>query len=55
MENEFYTINEISNIFKISHSTIYKKLKNGEITGFKFGRCWKIPKTTFIQELYQNP
>lgn len=45
MDEEYYSINEICQKFKISHSTIYKKIKSREIPALKFGRCWKIPKS----------
>lgn len=39
MEEEYFSVNEVCLKFKLSHSTIYKKIKNNEIPAFKLGRC----------------
>lgn len=52
MNEEFYTVREISQIYKISTSTLYKKLECGEITAYKIGRNWKIPKSSMEHILY---
>lgn len=52
MEEEYYSINELCQMLKISHSTIYKKIKEKEIPAIKFGRCWKIPKSKLAQVFY---
>ncbi len=54
MEEEYYSINEICRKFKISHSTIYKKIKSREIPAVKLGRCWKIPKIALERILYYS-
>ncbi len=52
IEEEYFSINEICQKFKISHSTIYKKIKTGEIPAIKMGRCWKVPKSALERVLY---
>ncbi len=54
MEEEYYSINEICRKFKISHSTIYRKIKSGEIPAIKLGRYWKIPKSVLQRILYYS-
>ena len=47
MLNEFddlLTVDEVCEILKIGHNTIYGLLKNGKLKGFRRGRIWKIPK-----------
>ena len=47
MLNEFddlLTVDEVCEIFKIGHNTIYSLLKDGKLKGFRCGRIWKIPK-----------
>ncbi len=54
MEEEYYSINEVCQKFKISHSTIYKKIKNREIPAVKLGRCWKISRSALERILYYS-
>ena len=54
MDEEYYSINEICQKFKISHSTVYKKIKSREIPAIKLGRCWKIPKNALERILYYS-
>lgn len=52
MNEEYYTVAEVSRKLKISTSTLYKKLEKGEIPAFKFGRSWKIPGSALEHILY---
>jgi len=36
------TAKELSQFLKLSESTIYKLVSNGEIPGFKIGDCWRF-------------
>ena len=54
MEESYYSINEFCNKLKISHSTVYKKIKEGTIPAIKLGKCWKIPKSALPQLFYQK-
>ncbi len=51
MDEEYYSINEICQKFKMSHSTVYKKIKSREIPAIKLGRCWKIPRSALERVL----
>ena len=47
MLNEFddlLTVDEVCEILRIGHNTIYTLLKEGKLKGFRCGRIWKIPK-----------
>ena len=47
MLNEFddlLTVDEVCEILRIGHNTIYGLLKDDKLKGFRCGRIWKIPK-----------
>ena len=41
--NEIMKFEEVMEYLNIGKSTLYKLLRNGEITSFKIGKVWKIP------------
>ena len=44
MENEIMRFEEVMEYLNIGKNTLYKLLNNGEISAFKIGKVWKIPK-----------
>jgi len=46
-EGEYYTIDELAIVLKISRRTIERQIKNGEIKAIKIGRQWRIRKKDF--------
>lgn len=48
---EYYTIEEIMKVLKVSRNTVYSWIKEGRIKGVKIGRQWRIPKTALNQFL----
>lgn len=54
MEETYFSINEFCDKLKISHSTVYKKIKDGSIPAVKLGRCWKIPRSALPQLFLQG-
>jgi len=44
MENEIMKFDEVMEFLNIGKNTLYRLLNNGEISAFKIGKVWKIPK-----------
>lgn len=44
MENEIMKFEEVMEFLNIGKNTLYRLLNNGEISAFKIGKVWKIPK-----------
>ena len=42
--NEIMKFEEVRECLNIGKSTLYKLLRSGEITSFKIGKVWKIPR-----------
>ena len=42
--NEIIKFEEVMEYLNIGKSTLYKLLRSGEITSFKIGKVWKIPR-----------
>ena len=42
--NEIMKFEEVMEYLNIGKSTLYKLLRSGEITSFKIGKVWKIPR-----------
>ncbi|CCO08853.1 helix-turn-helix domain-containing protein [Desulforamulus hydrothermalis] len=37
-----YSVEDVSKILKVSNKAVYKWLKNGVLTGYKFGGIYKV-------------
>lgn len=46
LNEDFYTIEEASKMFKVHHTTIRRAIKQGRLKAFKFGKKWLISKDT---------
>lgn len=53
MENEIMKFEEVMEYLNIGKNTLYKLLNNGEISAFKIGKVWKIPKKS-VEEYIRN-
>lgn len=42
--NDLITIEDLCEILSIGKNTAYRLLKNREISAFRIGRIWKIPR-----------
>ena len=52
---DLLTVDDLSTIFGVSKSTIYKSVKNGEFgTPIQIGRAYKIPKVYLIKKYFRN-
>ena len=57
MLNEFddlLTVDEVCEILRIGHNTIYRLLKEGNLKGFRCGRIWKIPKVAVEKYIMES-
>jgi excisionase family DNA binding protein len=41
---KLYTIEEITDILKVTRRTIYKYIKNGSLKAIKIGKYWRIKR-----------
>ncbi len=41
---EILTVDDVMELLYIGRNTIYHLLNTGELTGFRIGRTWKIPR-----------
>ena len=46
---DILTFEETRSALRIGKNTLLQLLWNGEIDGFKIGRCWKIPRSSLIK------
>lgn len=44
MENEIMKFEEVMEYLNIGKNTLYRLLNNSEISAFKIGKVWKIPR-----------
>ena len=47
-DKEYYTIDELSEILKVSRRTIERQIKSGKIKAIKIGVQYRIKKTDFV-------
>ena len=40
---QFYSMNEVANLFGVCRRTIHRRIKDGDIKVIKFGRLVRIP------------
>lgn len=51
--SEILKFEEVMEYLNIGKSTLYRLLRNNEITSFKIGKVWKIPKQS-VEEYVKN-
>jgi len=42
--SEILTVEEVAEMLYIGKNTVYKLLDSGELSAFRIGRVWKIPR-----------
>ena len=50
---ETYTLEEVSNILKITRRTIYNYIKNGDLKAVKIGKYWRVSEAN-LQDFIEN-
>lgn len=53
-ELKFYTTAEIANLLKMNVQVISRKLKYGEITGYKIGKDWRVKESDLLEWLEKH-
>lgn len=51
--SEIMKFEEVMEYLNIGKSTLYRLLRNNEITSFKIGKVWKIPRQ-LVEEYVKN-
>jgi putative molybdopterin biosynthesis protein len=46
-EKEFYLVEELAAVLRVSHMTIYRYIKAGKIKAYKIGKEFRIGKNEF--------
>lgn len=54
LDQEVYTVGQLADKLKVSQAVIYRLLTAGEITAYKVGRGWRIPKQSVQTYLAMN-
>lgn len=52
--DDILTIDESCEALKIGKNALYKLLNEGKIKAFRNGKCWRIPKMSIVDYIYQN-
>jgi excisionase family DNA binding protein len=50
----FYTTNEIAELLKMNVQVIARKLKYGELTGYKIGKDWRVKESDLLAWLEKH-
>ncbi|KXK09308.1 MAG: Helix-turn-helix domain protein [candidate division WS6 bacterium OLB21] len=53
MEDKYYTIKEVAEIFKVAYLTVYRWIVQGKLEAYKIGKKYMI-KEEDIQKLLDN-
>ncbi|UCE65131.1 MAG: DUF2087 domain-containing protein [Candidatus Zixiibacteriota bacterium] len=48
---KFYTTNEIAELLKMNIQVIARKLKHGELVGYKIGKDWRVKESDLMEWL----
>lgn len=52
--NKLLTVNEVAKLFRVSNMTIYRLVKNGNISATRVGYRYRIDKTDVERYLKKN-
>jgi len=52
---KLYTVNELAELFKVDIETIYRRLRSGDIKGFRFGKQWRFTQEEIDRLLTGQP
>lgn len=53
--DDYLTPEEVAAILKVSVATVRRKLRSGELPAMKFGRSWRIKRSTLDELLTPRP
>lgn len=53
LEKELLTVEDVMDILYLGKNTVYNLLRSGELKGIRFGRVWRIPKSS-IEEMIEK-
>ena len=48
-----YTLEEVSNILKVTRRTIYNYIKNGDLKAVKIGKYWRVSEAN-LQDFIEH-
>lgn len=51
---KFYTTNEIADLLKMNIQVIARKLKHGELVGYKIGKDWRVKESDLMNWLEKH-
>lgn len=54
MSSKFYTVKELSDLFKVSVKTIRDTITSGELEAYKVGREWRVSEEAVQMYLDKN-
>lgn len=43
-ERMFLGLREVAEVLGLSHSTVYKRVREGVIPSVRIGQCWRVPR-----------
>lgn len=46
MNNEFYTLQEVADLLKVQYLTIFRWVKGGKLSAYKFGKQYRVSAET---------
>ncbi len=49
MQDEFYTLQEVAEMLKISYMTVFRWVKNGKLDASRVGKQYRIKKETLVK------
>ena len=49
MQDEFYTLQEVAEMLKISYMTVFRWVKNGKLEASRVGKQYRIKKETLVK------
>lgn len=49
MKDQFYTLDEVASLLKMSYMTVFRWAKSGKLPAFKFGKQYRVSQETLLQ------
>lgn len=46
LKDEYYTIEEVANLLKVTYLTVYRWIKSGKLEAYKAGKQYRIHRLT---------
>ncbi len=54
LEDQFYTLEEIAKMLKVSYLSVYRWIKSGKLISYKVGKQYRIGQKDFKNFLEKN-